>query len=209
MSSRKINVFDFDGTLVSKNSFHLFLIYLGFFYFCRCRFKNLIYLVLTILARISKRISHLEFKTRINSIGLLLTQAEVQNFFKWLSLFMHDSVVNALKNTSILPDSFSVIATAAPYAYMRYAASVFPVDLVVSFAGPGNSTSDHIDNTGFAKIVNLSSHLGIDVTRINILYTDHIDDLPLALITDNIFLVNPKEGFIDSLVERSLEFSLV
>lgn len=209
MTHRKIDVYDFDGTLVSINSFHLFLFFLGFRALLCLRLLTLANLISAIFSRFSKRISHLEFKTKINELGLLLTFDEGVQFFKWLAFFRRGSVVEALKRSYASPDALCVIASAAPYAYMRYVEYEFPVDLVVSFGGPGNSTSPLVDNIGDNKLFNVSAHLNVDVCRLNILYTDHIDDFPLALAADNVFLVNPDKKFVDALMACSVKFTIV
>lgn len=206
---QKIDIFDFDGTLISINSFHLFLFFLGFRGLLSLRLPTLGNLISAVFARFTKRISHLEFKTKINELGLLLTRDEGVQFCKWLAFFKRSSVIEALKRSYASPDALCIIASAAPYAYMRYVAYEFPVDLVVSFGGPGNFTSPLVDNIGDNKLVNVSAHLNIDVCRLNILYTDHIDDLPLALAADNVFLVRPDIKFVDALEARSVKFTVI
>lgn len=209
MPIQKIDAFDFDGTLVSINSFHLFLIFLGVHSIVHFRFIVLSKLLMAIFARLSKKTSHLDFKRQIHSIGLLLTEDQIRIFFKWLSPFRRDCVFDALKRSNEDPESCTVIASAAPYAYMKYAKFYFAADFVISFGDPRNLNPLLFDNTGERKLINIAARLTTNPLRLNRVYTNHIDDLPLTLVAEEVVLVRPKSEFPEALAARSVKFRVI
>lgn len=206
---KRVDVFDFDGTLVSVNSFHLFVIYLVCVKVLYLDIGSSGRLAYLILKRLRGRISHIELKSKVNCLGLTLSESAIKVFVKLVRLFRRSAVAEALLRSFRSADSFAVIASAAPFAYMRHIQSEFAADLIVSFGNPENDTSEFEDNVGKNKVRNIFCLLNVPVSRLGSVYTDHVDDLPLVLIAERVFIVNPSDQFVEILLRHSVGFTLV
>jgi phosphoserine phosphatase len=206
---QRIIIFDFDGTIIANNSFHFFTIFLLIIKTLSLDLNNVLSIIRAILARKRKKISHLDLKKHINEVGYSLNESFIKLFIIILKLSIRPSVLQRLIENSLADDTIIVIASAAPYAYMRKISDIFKVDLVVSYADPQNITPIIEDNTGTNKLINIANRLNQNLTYIEEMYTDHIDDLPLVCIAKKSYIVKPNTDFLNTLIKKEISYQLI
>jgi len=184
----KIIVFDFDKTLTSKDTNLDFFLFAGkhkkFFVF-----RILMYFCFLILRKI-KLISNL----RLKNFGVILflkniTESEFSALCNQFSktIELNRSIQKLLLEHSVKGDRVLVI-TASLAAYVQ---PIFPEIEVI---GSELNFNVHPVNIGVhCHGQNKVEHLNkLNITKIDVLYTDSISDLPMARISTQINLVNKR-----------------
>lgn len=176
--------FDFDGTMINKNSFPVIVKQYFFYLLKNLNLITLLQLIVLLFRRkIFKNISHSDFKRKI-------LQSSNSTPFKDFSPSMPKSNWNngVLKNYLSLikrDDVVVYISTAAPSCWV---ASIFEEANIpkASILGSHINNGVWFDNFGISKVV---SAAGEGIADIDILFTDSLDDAPLMMISSQVNLV--------------------
>jgi phosphoserine phosphatase len=187
----KIVVFDFDGTIIKLNSFRLYLLYLLLCFSIRFDVAAVLGLLKLFSLKVMGRVDHLTLKCICNKLGERLSPSQNLFFWKLMRFFFRPEIIAYEREYRKNDDIIIVIASAAPYVYMRYAKAFLPADIVVSYGDPGNETSHSVDNTGEYKLTNIANALGHQISRIQAVFSDHSNDIPLFRISDLVVVVKP------------------
>ncbi|MED4230139.1 haloacid dehalogenase-like hydrolase [Priestia megaterium] len=187
---KKVIVVDLDGTLVSENTFHMWLRYL-----LKITWKHNFYAFLKIMffmgLRGTRVINHEQLKKNIIVISNQINKhLNLEKFVDSLMDYANVHILNELKDKS--KEEYWILATAAPQIYAEVLAESYEFDLCI-----GTSMivdSNWVENIRENKLHNVLEILNdINIKGVHCLYTDHYDDIHLMQISDEINLVNPSE----------------
>lgn len=202
MSNRNVVVFDFDGTLYQGNSFHDFLKFLTRVYFLKFHWISLFTMLLFIFLRGLKLISHQHMKERIVlSAQTLLDAHQLNRFVVQMLANLNQTVYQRLQKNLQDDSVITLISSAAPCVYMHALAEHLKVNKVhCSYRHDGY----WLENIREQKLIMFSNEFQ-DV-NISELYTDHHDDLVLAKLAKQTFLVKPKGKSLKVYKEEGIKF---
>ena len=191
--SKKIVVIDLDGTFVSVNTFHKWMIFIAKQAFKKYAFITLLKIFYIIILRALKKINHAQMKFAILKISeVFICDDEIDIFIKSLDNYVHKEILTLIKSQEYI----TILATAAPQIYAKKLSEVYGFDYEIST--PSTSSKVWKENLREEKKKNLiallkKENLGLEVER---LYTDHHDDLPLMEYAKVTYLVNASEATI-------------
>lgn len=191
-------LFDFDKTIVSVNSFPLwvkYLLYRGMRELNICMVLRIFKLLVS--RKILNHITHQDFKLEL--MRLPISDAWNDEFaLKLLKKVNHE--VSAALNAHVQRGDVVVVSSAAPDIYLVATIKHIVIGGFDSIAIIGASLTEVGINENYkaSKVSNLYVgrilHPG---ELIDVLYTDSWDDLPLAEISKKIFLINPDEKSLE------------
>jgi len=194
----EINVIDLDGTLLRTNTFHkwmLFLLKKSFFKYPQDSLK-LIYIA---SLRLSKQITHTQMKYKVLQIS------EAQHFKKYiddfvgtLDIYLNNEVLKFVKNDNTI----NILATAAPELYANKIADIYGFEYCL--ATPSTNNKQWYENIREKKkntLLTLMNSMKID--KVDIVITDHHDDIPIMKLANQILLVAPSKQTIQ-LLEKNI-----
>lgn len=183
-----VTVADFDGALISQNSFSLWIKYVAIRSLTSGRFGLLLKIFSLVVERkVLRSTQHVEFKRGIDSLEYPADWA--LGFVRKLRPYLHSDVLEKLRQVSA---GDVLIATAAPSCYARFLPELLPLpvrDVICSqFDG-----ARYIDNVGAVKRDRVCSRLSeFGGARDSfIFFTDHEDDLPTATVAVCTYLCHP------------------
>jgi|SRR5690606_9172126 len=185
--------FDFDGTLISVNSFPLWILFSAFYALISLRL-GLFGKILKLLfqRKIQQKISHYEFKKAL--ISLNISEKSDENFVQILTVFKRKNLVEELKKLHSENHEI-VISSAAPENYLKkIIAFIFPeIHQNLMIIGSNIVDNELIDNYKEQKLINLhqSGFLAENEMLKNV-FTDSWDDVSLAYRCENLILIAPK-----------------
>lgn len=203
---KKIIVIDLDGTFISVNTFHKWMIFIAKQAFKKLAFLSLINIFYTITLRVFKRINHAQMKYSILKISeKLISEIEIGNFVKSLNRYVHQDILNTLKDK----ETITILATAAPKIYAKKFSEIYGFNYEIST--PASHKSNWKENLKEEKKKNLlvllqKENLGLEVA---VLYTDHHDDLPLMEYAKMTYLVNPSKGTIKYVNDTKVNYQFL
>jgi len=187
MHPDKLNVFDFDGTLINVNSFRAlnkkFLLLL----LKKLYLISFIKMVIYYIVRKCGFISHFQFKKFV-----------VQIFEKSLVEYEKKIIIQRIfedKKNQIIYDIMKnsdnvILTTAAPYAYISRI--TFNIDEMIYISSLNNANFPDQTNFKEGKVKNIQWLFQGKRISINNFYTDSFDDKPLIDFSLNAFMV--KDG---------------
>jgi len=202
--SKKIVVIDLDGTLVSINSFHKWMIFI----FKKSLITNRIdscKIIYSILKRFVKLTTHKQMKYSI----LQISEKEIylkyiDEFVEELSVYVNTKVMSYLDDTN----NVTILATAAPLVYVELFSKKFKFDYTT--ATPLSSDENWFENIRGKKKETLNKVLlSIDKNHCDLVVSDHHDDIGIMELSKNILLVNPSEKSIALLEEKNIGFTII
>jgi hypoxanthine phosphoribosyltransferase/phosphoserine phosphatase len=179
-----IRVVDFDGTLVSKNTFPRWVLHLLFSSVTTFRLRRALYLTFLLILRKAARIGHTDFKQRVASLGA--TEDEVRRFADRAARWANRPVVEELRGAA----GPLVVATAAIDKYVAPTLARLGLEPDVILASRFVDDGGYLDNSREIKadaVASTLSRLGLDDSRV-VVFTDHVDDLALAALADEVVL---------------------
>ena len=198
---------DFDGTLIKVNSFPKWVLFILQKLFFSFKYTLFFKIGILLLKRKLGLTSHILFKQRLESV-------KYPN--EWIDEFLdillrksiNHHVMKEVNNLQSTVDKF-IITTAAPCCYAsrlsiamaRYSSSEF--DVLCSHI----KESCLVDNYEFNKVHLVNKAYG-SKNRI-VLFTDSKDDLPLAEISEFVYLCNPDQPSLDIFKSKSIPFTLI
>lgn len=185
-------VFDFDGTLISRNSFPLWVVFLLFQSIASFEGGRLTKILLLLFRRkITKRIDHNELKLRL--ISMPVPECWDEAFARGLVKYSRESVVEqALQHLN--NGECVVVSSAAPFRYLSKAVKLmFPeVHGQVLTLGATVELGRLNDNYKENKLSNIYRFGVISPEeKLKVLYTDSWDDRFLAEAAERVILVQP------------------
>jgi phosphoserine phosphatase len=202
-------IVDLDGTLYYCNTFHRWILFLTRLYLKLFSFKDLLLLVYFSFLRFLRIDNHSKFKLNLIRLSQELSDHEVKIFVDSLDDCLNSNLlqkINDIKKEGNSPNI--ILCTAAPEFYVKHIASKF--QFASFLPTPNFSESSHwYDNIGSQKISSLSLLLGYKVSSVDILYTDHSDDIPLMKMSKNIYLVRPTKSSILAINDAGLSIYTV
>jgi len=185
MQPDNLNVFDFDGTLITVNSFKAITKNLAFTLFKSRKIAALFTLISWYFLRKMKIISHLIFKKHVVDVfERALIEEEKQNICQ----MVFDNNVNAVVFEQMLKSDNCIICTASPFAYVSRISFNKNIS-VISSLNPQKNLPD-LANFGPGKIENLKAYFNGKPVRVANFYTNSkIDDQALIDFSVSAFIV--------------------
>jgi phosphoserine phosphatase len=198
---RKIIVCDFDGTLITKNSFPLWIRFLLDESIKNQEVILFIKLLLLLIKRKVFRKTHADFKKAL----LLLKFPDEYNerFAETLKKYINKDLVSILNKQS---DSSIVISTAAPIAYAKHLERILPFNVENIFYSEVVNGS-LIENYSDYKVKNLVDYYGNGFEFSA--YSDHYEDAPLLLFAKHAYLVEPSQETLDVLNKLNFKYKII
>lgn len=201
----KIIVVDLDGTLLNTNTFHKWI----FFCLRKSIFINIfdtIKIIYFIFLRLSKIITHKQLKFKI----LNITEKDkyiiyINDFLIILDKYLNKKVLKLLEDKSTV----YILATAAPEAYTKHISKKYKFTFEVST--PSIHTKNWYENIREIKkekLLELLKEKNISLD-IDILITDHHDDVYLAKIVKKTVLVKPSSETMKIFDESKVKYSII
>jgi hypothetical protein len=188
MQPERLNVFDFDGTLIRINSFREISKRFLLISLKRFSMGSFLKIIIWLVLRKCGIISHFVFKQHVVSIfEKSLTETEKKNICQKI----FDDNVNKLVFDRMVNSDNCIICTAAPFAYISriFLGRGVPV---ISALDPANRFPD-ATNYGAAKIKNLKAYFdGRNFHVVNFFTDNNSDDRSLVDLATNVFIV--KDG---------------
>ncbi|MDQ7084907.1 MAG: HAD family hydrolase [Sulfurovum sp.] len=200
---KKIIVIDLDGTFVSVNTFHKWMKFVALKSLQKLYLISIIKIFWIIFRRAIKSINHGQMKFAILKISeKTMSALDIEDFVKSLDKYVHQDILKHLKN----PNYMTILATAAPQIYAKKIQEVYAFNYEVST--PVSSQTPWKENLKETKKQNVLKLLKEERLSLNIdiLFTDHHDDLPLMKYAKETYLVGASEKTLKILKEKSLDF---
>jgi len=200
---KKIIVIDLDGTFVSVNTFHKWMLFVAIYSIKKLAFFTLFKLLKISSLRAFKKINHAQMKVAILNISqTLVTDKDIKIFVKSLDNYVHEEILALVKSKAYI----SILATAAPEIYAKTLAEVYGFDYEIST--PLTIKEAWKENLKEEKKKNVllllkRERLSLSIER---LYTDHHDDLPLMKYAKLTYLINPSEVTLERVEEAGVSF---
>jgi phosphoserine phosphatase len=185
MQLDRLDVFDFDGTLINVNSFkEINKKLLWALFYKKKSFHAFSDLVKWYILRKIRLISHLAFKQKAVAIFEdNLSEVEKQELVQTV----FDRHVNKLIYEKMVRAKNCIISTAAPYSYISRIR--FNRDVTVISSLDSNHQLPNMANFGYGKLENIRSVFEGEEIRILNFYTDSYDDQALIDFSINVFLL--------------------
>lgn len=208
---KKLAVFDLDGTLIRVNSFHRWMAYAACWSMCHGRFDIFAGIVWPSLLRIAGRIDHASMKRRILAATLPLPSTALARFAGRLLHSVNAEVYRYLSSYLRDPEYTVVLVTAAPENYVAPLAQRLGIALFIA-------TPTDIDAPGWSEVVEerkvarLAQTVGRPVAGldIDVVFTDHHQDLPLLKLATRRYLVTPSARTQDVMKRAGLnDYSVI
>lgn len=185
----KVGVFDLDETLIRVNSFKMWVIYSAFFILFD--FKNNVSLFKLYTLRLQGRSDRYSFKKDLLSLQTgSVFWCKLANFYVFLlTLCVNKRVLKQVNKFDI-----NILATAAPSVYVIPFFTKYLNRHFQDFVCTSSSSSVYCELLGenkrdfVARL--LSENLAVERDKFHVtLFSDSIEDLPLALFSDQFYLI--------------------
>jgi len=200
----KILVVDLDGTLYATNTFHKFLRFLLRYFGGTFRVLSLLKLMLWMFQRSIRIVSHARLKYNILKHIDTISNINYHAFVRELTPYQNNL-------DSILQQDFDmkILATAAPKCYVAHIAEQHGFTHCLATELPENEFYETFETIKEQKKSRLIKLLGqYNTSKINLMVTDHIDDIYVMQIAENTILVNPDDALIEVLKSKSIPFEI-
>lgn len=190
----RLVVVDLDGTLIAGNSFHLWLRFLTLWALRNGRLRVLAGVMSAVVLRLLRRTSHAQLKRSVLLLSADVPIGVTEVFAQRVTSAVRPDVrsqvaVHAADGLSV------VLVTAAPDFYLSDVAAALSADAVVGTPSAVNAGWKEV--VGESKWSRLTDLYGSDVV-IEVVYTDHADDLPLVLRANRAVIVDPSAASWDA-----------
>ena len=203
-----LSIFDFDKTLIKKDSFRIFSLLAS-----DNAWKKIIVYFLALCHK-SKIISNSFYKVNVLRIVWFSKNKRgkelfLEEFYKALKKIENKRVLNALKKHLEIGDKVVVIS-ASPLFYLEPYVKLWSDNIEV----PGSKFRSIGGETEFFNLYGDQKVLGakeiIQKMRPDVVwvYTDHISDLPLIKLADKVRLINPSAKLIKKLNQLKIDHKI-
>lgn len=202
MHKLRVAVFDLDGTVYPGNSFHSLLKFLLLRAALRGRLDLCVRLLFFLGLRALRLVPHATLKERAVSIAVFLSVEERARFVDGIVRQSSDRLL-VLKESCVGKRAL-LLATAAPIFYAGLVANQLGFDQCVATEMDGE-VGEAIRERKRDLVLGVCDEFDWSIAEF---YTDHEDDLPLALFAEKVFLVAPspkaEKAFSDAGVAYSV-----
>ena len=187
---KKVIVIDLDGTFMLTNTFHQWIKFLFKEELKKFHFITLSKILKIMLLRFLKYIDHSQMKYKILKISENnMEHKQIHLFVHSLDKYLNNNILDMLSNKT---DTF-ILATAAPMQYANYIKRIYYFDYVIATGYTSdNAWTENIRKNKQMNLKNLLNTEGLN-HKIDILFTDHHDDLALMYDAHITYLVNPSK----------------
>jgi phosphoserine phosphatase len=202
---KKVIVVDLDGTLYTINTFHYFIKFLIGYCMKNFNVALLLKIVLAATARLLKMTTHSQMKYAILKSIATIKDIDYSSFV--------DQISSKKRNILVLNDldfDTKILATAAPSCYADIIAKreMFDVCLATEFLASGfDKEFENMREVKKDSVLNYLSSIGL--SEIDILVTDHIDDLPLMKLAKRNILVSPSIELKSQLEQHQIYYETI
>lgn len=205
---RKAVVVDLDGTLVRINTFKVYIEYVCKVALRKGRLDICTQLIWNVLLRKSRWISHEVMKYHIlRATDRFMTQKRLEFLVDRLLLNINPDVINLCYKYR-KEGFFILLSTAAPENYASILSERLSLDGICATAIPDKRTGWK-ENVRSTKCENTISYLKNRDLSLDILITDHYDDIPLLKINkEKNILVSPSQNSIEKIEDEKIKFEL-
>lgn len=202
-------IFDFDKTLIIKDSFRLFSLYAA-----QNPWKKILVYVLAISCKFGF-IDNITYKNHVlKLVWINKDSAEktrfLKNFHIKLKSYENNKIINMLKLHIEHGDMIAIISASPEFYLKPYAESLS--DQIRVFGSTittqkNNTIDNHVYGENKAEMANslINEYQPIQI----IVYTDHITDLPLIRIATDVKLVSPSFNLINQLQNVNIKYEIV
>jgi len=198
---KKVVVVDLDGTLLSTNTFHKWMIFL-LKKTLKYNFIDGLKIIFFSFKRIFKRITHKQLKFEILKISEQSYYSDsIHTFVEELAIYINRKVLDHMETEDVI----SILATAAPEIYAETIAEKYHFTYCI--ATPKISQSEWYENIKEEKKKSLKKLLNkIGEREIDIVLSDHYDDIPIMNMANTVYLVNGSFETKQKLKETQINF---
>lgn len=206
MMLKKAVIIDLDGTLIYKNTFKEFLKFIGIEAIKVFRLDIALGIFLFVLLRKMRFISHKNMKFHVLEISQSLTTVKKMEYFSkkllvWINACVLEKVEYYKKN-----GYFIYLSTAAPICYAKWIGKYLRFNGVLATPMPCDKWEENIREK---KKDNTLAYLIHQNASLEILLTDHYDDVPLLSVPkERNYMVHPSLKTINMLNEYHIEYEL-
>ncbi len=199
--SKNVRVVDLDGTLYNTNTFHRWLTF-TFKKSLLTNPKQASLIVLYSLQRLLKKITHADLKYRILKLTEHYDEKIIIEFTDSLDKYKNKKVLDFLGNS----ETVYILSTAAPELYASEISRKHHFDYCV--ATPSTTAEIWYENIRGEKLKNTQDMLKEKKLNsiIEIMITDHHDDLPIMKLASQVILVNSSEKTKKILQNNNVDF---
>lgn len=205
---RKALVVDLDGTLMDTNTFKDYIVYTSIIALKKARYDLALIFCFLVFARKVRIISHELMKKYILLFSKSMMKEKIlSDFVDTLWPKLNGKVLDIVTKW-LNTDSFVLLSTAAPESYASLIAKRLHLDGCCASQIPKRGFSWK-ENVRTVKCKNTLSYLGVNHVTLEVMLTDHYDDLPLLSVPKykNI-IVNPSAKTISYLRRNNIEFEV-
>ncbi len=206
---RKGVVVDLDGTLLQTNTFKDYILFVGNETLRQCQFHIAILLLGWVLCRKFRLISHETMKYRIlRTTQSFMIESRLQNFVFKIRKKQNTEVVRLCQKFK-QSGYYILLSTAAPESYVRLLFSDFRFDAYCASPLPQRGRLWK-ENVREQKRNNTLALLQRENVLLEVMITDHYDDLPLLRERKkrNI-LVAPTAKTIEKLSQLNINYEII
>ena len=103
-----------------------------------------------------------------------------------------------------------ILATAAPNCYAEIIAEEENFDLCMATNFTNSTFNPEFENSKVIKKNSIVRYIKrFDIDKVDLLVTDHIDDLPIMKISKNIKIVKPSKKLIEDLKRHHITYDVI
>ncbi len=198
---RKLIVVDLDGTLHNTNTFHKWMIFL-LKKTIRHNPVDSFKIIFYSLMRLLKRITHKQLKFEILKISESSSYAQYLNtFVEELHRYINPKVLDFIEKEN----SISILATAAPALYAGAIAEKYHIDYcIATLKTSEDEWSENIREEKKKSLERLLNKIG--GSEVEIVLSDHYDDIPIMQMARKVYLVNGSTATKEKLKEAQISY---
>lgn len=208
---QKAVVVDLDGTLLAINTFKSYIGFVGKSACRQGRADIAVILAFWVGLRKCRWITHEKMKYHILKCSeRFMNKNKLDSFVDYIMSFLNKKVY---ENTLAYrrQDYWLCLSTAAPVSYASLIAQQLSLDSVCATPMPSQTgLKTWKENVKEVKCKNTLQHLSLHDLHLNILMTDHYDDIPLLRITkEKNILVNPSSKTLDIANQHHITYTII
>lgn len=194
-------VIDLDGTLVSVNTFHHFMLFVAKIAARKLQIFSLLRIFLAVASRALRIVHHSTMKHAVMKIAAkLLSESQVHYFASKITKHTNKAVENIITDAH-RRGAVVILASAAPALYASHIAVITGCDHCIATEMPNRFRINEC--RGPVKLARVTDFLSANNMALRAVVTDHHDDLPLIQASIGLgaktILVSPHKATINAL----------